>query len=77
MRLGGRAFISQLHIQPVVVDSVGLALDEGSDHTVASNLFFGLSGGVARTVAPGVQGVQIEAELIRDLLDRRLARVFP
>lgn len=77
VRTSGRAFISQLHVQPVDAGAAGLVLEPGSDHTVASNLFFGLAGGVARSTAPEVTGATIEAELVRDLLDGRLARAFP
>jgi hypothetical protein len=77
VRLAGRAFISQLHVQPIGPGATGLALEAGSDDTVASNLFFGLSGGDARSSGAGTPSATIEAELLRDLLDHRLARAYP
>lgn len=77
VRTSCRAFISQLHVQPVERGATGLALEPGSEHTVASNLFFGLAGGDARSSGRGAPAATIEAELIRDLLDGRLARTFP
>jgi hypothetical protein len=77
IRSSARVFISQLHVQPVEPGATGLLLDAGSDHTVASNLFFGVSGGEPWIAAGGARGIEVEAVLIRDLLDARLARVFP
>ena len=77
VRTRGRTFISQLHVQPVGRDACGLRLEAGSDHTVASNLFVGTAGGEAWSAEPGVTDVEVEALLVRDLLDVRQEKVFP
>jgi hypothetical protein len=65
--LKARCHISQLHIEPVAAGHIGIHFDSGSDQTVVSGMYIGLSGGEARTVAPNVEGICISTEAVRRL----------